>query len=271
MEDLPFEGLIGSLVSFGIQVLIVLAIIFGSWIVGGIVKSVVGRRFEKREFDKTLGNFLLGLIKPSFVVLGVMLALAIFGVEPTSFAAVLGAAGLAIGLAMQGALGNVASGLLMLIFRPFKVGDFVETGGNSGTVAGISLLATELDTPQNIRIIVPNGVAISGVIKNFSYHDRRRADISVGTDYGANLKRVRDVLGQAVETIPNALSEPAPQIFLSSLGASSIDWQVRVWAKSTDFWQVYQDGTNVVKDALDREGIGIPFPQMDVHLDKVEG
>ena len=267
MEE-QVSGWIANLTSFGIEILKVVAILVGAWIVGGFMKSMFRRRFDKTNVDETLVEFFLGLVKPGFLILGLVLALAVVGVEPTSFAAVLGAAALAIGLAMQGALGNVASGLLLLIFRPFKVGDFIDAGGTSGTVKAITLFTTTLDTPQNIRIFVPNGVVIGGVIKNFSFHDTRRADISVGTDYGASLAEVREVLAKAAGTIPNALSDPEPQIFLSSLGASSIDWQVRVWANSGDYWQVFQDGTKIVKDALDDAGIGIPFPQMDVHLDK---
>jgi len=134
----------------------------------------------------------------------------------------------------------------------------------------ISLFTTELDSTRNIRVIIPNGVAINGVIKNYSHHDTRRADISVGTDYGASLAEVRNVLEKAAAAVPNGLTDPEPQVFLAALGGSSIDWQVRIWTNSENYWQVYQDGTNMVKDALDAAGIGIPFPQMDVHLDKLE-
>jgi small conductance mechanosensitive channel len=270
MDETQIEGWIQALVAFGVQVLIIIGIIFGAWIVGGMVRGVVKSRFKKRGFDETLGEFLLGLIKPLFLILGIVLALSVFGVEPTSFAAVLGAAGLAIGLALQGALGHVASGILILVFRPFKVGDFIEAGGTSGSVDEISLFNTVLDTPQNIRVIVPNGVAIGGVIKNYSFHERRRVDISVGTDYGASLSEVRRVLADAAASIPNALTDPEPQIFLAALGGSSIDWQVRVWAESANYWQVFDNGTQIVKDKLDAADIGIPFPQMDVHLDRLE-
>ncbi len=219
---------------------------------------------------KTLGDFFLGLIKPAFIGLGLVLALAVFGVEPTSFAALLGAAGLAIGLALQGALGNVASGLLILVFRPFKVGDFVEVAGDAGTVAEITLFTTSLDSTQNVRVIIPNGVAINGIIKNYSHHETRRVDISVGTDYGANLTEVRNVLEKVAASVPNGLTDPEPKVFLAELGGSSIDWKVRIWANSEDYWQVFQDSTRMVKDALDAAEIGIPFPQMDVHLDKLQ-
>lgn len=270
MEDLPVDSWIAELVSVGTSVLIIFAIIYGSYLLGGLARAIVRRRLKKVGFDETLGDFFLGLIKPSFVGLGLVLALAVFGVEPTSFAALLGAMGLAIGLALQGALGNVASGLLILVFRPFKVGDLVEMSGDLGKVAEVTLFTTALDSLQNVRIIVPNGVAISGVIKNYSHNAIRRVDVSVGTDYGASLAEVRNVLEKAAATVRNGLADPAPQVFLAALGGSSIDWQVRIWTENADYWQVFQDGTKIVKDALDAAGIGIPFPQMDVHLDKLE-
>jgi small conductance mechanosensitive channel len=270
MEDLPIDSWITGLVSFGTQVLIILAIIFGASLLGGMVRSVLRGRLTKSGLDETLSNFFLGLVKPLFLALGVVLALAVFGLEPTSFAAILGAAGLAVGLALQGALGNVASGLLILVFRPFKVGDFVEVGGDTGVVAEVTLFTTSLDSVQNVRVIIPNGVAINGVIKNYSHNDRRRVDISVGTDYSASLDEVRSVLERVATAIPNVLVDPEPQIFLAALGGSSIDWQVRIWAMSENYWQVFQDGTQATKDALDAAGIGIPFPQMDVHLDRLE-
>ncbi|MFC2086053.1 mechanosensitive ion channel family protein [Bacteroidota bacterium] len=270
MDNLPVDSWIASVTSFGIDVLLIFAIIFGSSLVGRIVRAFVRSRLTKVGFDETLGKFFLGLIKPLFIGLGIVLALAVFGIEPTSFAALIGAAGLAIGLSLQGALGNVASGLLILVFRPFKVGDVIEIASDVGKVAEITLFSTAIDTAQNIRILIPNGVAINGVIKNYSFHATRRVDISVGTDYGASLAEVRSVLEAAAVKVPNALLEPGPQVFLAALGASSIDWQVRIWSKNENYWQVFQDGTKIVKDAIDAADIGIPFPQLDVHLDTLE-
>ena len=191
----------------------------------------------------------------------------VFGIETTSFAAVIGAAGLAIGLAFQGTLSNFAAGMMLLIFRPFKVGDVVTVDGHTGKVAELELFTTELTTPDNRRLIVPNNKIFGSTIENITHHPIRRVDVPVGVDYTAGIDQVREILEQVPPRIPGVLEDPSYQIFLKELGASSVDWVVRVWCKTEDFWDVHQATIRSTKMALDAEGIGIPFPQLDVHLD----
>ena len=201
------------------------------------------------------------------LVAAVLACLGVFGIETTTFAAVIGAAAFAVGLAFQGTLSNFASGVLLLVFRPYGVGDVVSAGGQTGKVDAIGLFTTTLDTPDNRRIIVPNSAVTGGVIENISHHSTRRVTVAVGTDYGADLDAVRAVLEKMAPTLPGVLQDPAPQIFLDSLGDSCINWQVRVWCKTGDYWDVWQATTSATKKALDGANVGIPFPQMDVHVD----
>ncbi|MBW2263417.1 MAG: mechanosensitive ion channel family protein, partial [Deltaproteobacteria bacterium] len=184
-----------------------------------------------------------------------------------SFAALIAAAGLAVGLAFQGTLSNFAAGVMLLVFRPFKVGDLVTTAGNLGIVQEIELFTTELSTLDNRKIVVPNGSIFGSVIENLTHNDTRRVDVPVGVEYSADVDETRKVLEAMIPSIPAVLEDPAPQVFLAELGASSVDWQVRVWCKTEDYWDVYQATIRAAKMALDEAKLGIPFPQMDVHLD----
>jgi small conductance mechanosensitive channel len=190
-----------------------------------------------------------------------------FGIQTTSFAAVIGAAAFAIGLAFQGTLSNIASGVMLLIFRPFKVSDVINAAGVTGRVIEIGLFTTCFDTLDNRRIFVPNALIFGGTIENVTYHEKRRVDVSVGTDYGADLDEVRAVLERSIASVEGAVDDPEPQIYLLELGGSSIDWSVRVWCMTDDYWPVREATTRAVKIGLDAAGIGIPFPQMDVHVD----
>lgn len=268
MEVLNLDSLIPLIVAFVLKVVSVIAILFGAWIAGGWIRRIVARQFERKAFDPTLARFIVGIFRPLLITLAAVSCLGLFGVETTSFAAVIGAVGLAIGFAFQGTLSNLAAGVMLLIFRPFKVGDFVSAGGESGTVNEIELFFTKLDTPQNVRVILPNSTVFGSVIKNFTFNPYRRVDVSVGTDYGADLKVVRDVLETTAAGIANQAPDTTPQVFLAELGGSSINWQVRIWTAQATYWQVFQETTHAVKKALDDAGISIPFPQMDVHLDQ---
>jgi len=238
-----------------------------AWIAAGWSRRIVRRALERASFDSTLTLFFANVARWLVLLLALLACLGIFGIQTTSFAAVIGAAGLAIGLAFQGALSNVAAGVMLLIFRPFSVGDVVNAGGVIGKVTEIQLFTTTFDTPDNRRIIVPNALIFGQTIENVTHHDQRRVNVDVGTDYSADLDHVRQVLEAAIPGIPGVLEEPAPQVFLSALGGSSIDWQVRVWCNTGDYWDVHQATVRGVKRALDEAAIGIPFPQMDVHLD----
>ena len=218
--------------------------------------------------DEVLQKFLSSLTRYTVLVVCVVAALGYVGVETASFAAVVAASGLAIGLAFQGTLSNFSAGVMLLIFRPFKVGDFVEVAGESGVIVGMELFTTEMKTTDNKKIIIPNSSIFGANITNYAHHPVRRVDVAVGTDYGADIDETRKVLETVPADVPGAVADPAPQIFLAGLGGSSVDWQVRVWCKTDDYWDVWQATTAQTKRTLDAAGIGIPFPQSDIHLDQ---
>jgi small conductance mechanosensitive channel len=238
------------------------------WIVAGWARRGATKGFEKANFDVTLSKFFSSLIRWAILLLGILAILGIFGVETTSFAAVLAGAGLAIGMAFSGTLGSFAAGVMLLAFRPFKVGDVVTVAGVTGKVDQIGIFTTTLDTPDNRRFILPNGNITGQTIENISHHAVRRADVSVGTDYSADVDRTRAVLERVAHELPGRLQNKDPQVALVELGASSVDWQVRIWVDAADFWPLKEAATRAIKVALDEAGIGIPFPQMDVHLDQ---
>lgn len=256
-------------IPYGIGAIKVLIILFVTWIISGILSRVVTRGLEKAKFDETLTKFFAKMARWAVMALGLLGCLSIFGIETTSFAAVLGAMGLAIGLAFQGTLSNFASGVMLLVFRPFKVGQYVKVGGEAGTVNEIDLFATTLDTVDNRRVIIPNSSVFGATIENVSHHSKRRIDVNVGTEYAADLDQTRAVLEGVLANLKNTLKEPEPVVMLQELGGSSIDWQLRVWVKADMFWEVKQQLIRATKYALDRAEIGIPYPQMDVHLDQV--
>jgi len=196
----------------------------------------------------------------------VLAALSQLGIQTTSFIAILGAAGLAIGLALQGSLANFAAGFLMIIFRPFKVGDFIEGAGVAGVVEQIQIFTTILRTPDNKTIIVPNAGLSNGNITNYSTKDTRRVDLTVGASYDADIRHVKQVLEGIIAADQRILPDPAPMIVVSELADSSVNFVVRVWVKSPDYWGVFFNANEQVKLRFDEEGIGIPYPQRDVHV-----
>jgi len=246
-----------------LAIVLIIAVIFTA----GWIKRLTLKACRKADVEETLARFLSNMVRYLVLFAGGIAILGTLGIETTSFAAVLAAAGFAIGMALSGMLGNVAAGVMLLFFRPFKVGDVVSAGGVTGKVTEIGLFTTAFDTPDNRRIIVPNGSVFGGTIENVSFHDTRRVAISVGTDYGADIDKTREILLAAAKATPDILQDPEPAIVLTGLGGSSIDWSVRVWVNAGDFWPVTDQLTRDVKVALDNAGIGIPFPQMDVHID----
>ncbi len=244
----------------------VLVLLSVSWIVSKWLKKRVSRLVAQR-LDETLAYFFGSLVKYAVLTMALLGCLSIFGFETTSFAALIGVAGLAVGLALQGTLSNFSSGIMLLIFRPFKIGDFVSAGGVTGTIVEINLFSTLFDSPDNRRIFVPNGSIYGSTIENITFHDTRRLDVEVGTDYSADIRHTREVFLNAVKNLDGVLAEPAPAAILKGLGGSSIDWSVRAWANTSEFGSVREAATESVKNALDKAGIGIPFPQMDVHVD----
>jgi small conductance mechanosensitive channel len=188
------------------------------------------------------------------------------GVELVAFVGVIAASAFAIGLAFQGSLSNFSAGVMLLVFRPFKVGDVVNVAGETGKVDEIGLFTTTMDTPDNRRLILPNGAIFGAVIENITHHPIRRVDVAVGTDYTADLDRTREVLLKAAVEIPDQVPDKEPVVVLGELGASSVDWSIRVWVDAANYWPTKDALTRSVKNALDEANISIPFPQMDVHM-----
>ena len=253
-------------VTYGGRVVVALVVLFAGWIFAGWVGRITGKALAKAKIDETLAKFLCKLARWAILLLVILACLSVFGVETTSFAAVLGSAGIAIGLAFQGTLGNFASGMMLLMFRPFQVGDVVKLDGITGRVNEIELFTTTIDTFDNRRLIIPNGSVFGNTIENISFHPHRRADVAVGVTYSADIDRTQEVLTQAARNVPGALNDPEPSIVLLDLGDSCVNWSVRVWAKSDEFTTVKQAATRAVKLALDKANIEIPFPQMDVRV-----
>ena len=222
-----------------------------------------------QRIDETLGKFAGKLVFYSVMMVCGLAVLQTLGVGVAGFAAVLAAAGFAIGLAFQGTLSNFAAGILLLVFRPFQVGDVVNTAGITGKVNAIDLFTTTFDTPDNRRLIVPNSAITGTTIENVTFHAERRVDISVGVDYSASLDVTRSVLAECAESFSDVMicrDDRGYQIVLSNLGASSVDWTIRFWARTEDYFLVKEALTEEVKLRLDEAGIGIPFPQMELHL-----
>ncbi len=255
------------IIDYGTSVVGVLVFIVVVWIVAGWIGRLVRQSLETSPLDDTLTRFFPRLARWLVIIIGIVMALGIFGIQTASFAALLGAAAFAIGLAFQGTLSHFAAGVMMLIFRPINVGDVVNLEGEMGKIHEIDLILTKMDTFDNRRLTIPNGKVFSSAITTLNQHDKRRVDVPVGADYGADIDATRAALEKAIPNIEGKLEEPAPQIVLDGLGDSSVDWVVRVWAPTPDWLAVKQSTTRAVKMALDEAGIGIPFPQMDVHLD----
>ena len=242
-----------------------LVLIIGLWLAGRIRKLVRQAMMRSDRLDPTLSGFLSSLVYYGLVALVVITTLGIFGVPTTSFAAIIGAAGLAIGLALQGTLGHVASGVMMLGFRPFDVGDYVEAAGVEGTVKQIGLFTTEIATVDNKKIIVPNGKIFDDVITNFAGYDTRRVDFVFGVSYGDDLDKAMTVIESEVKKETRAKSDPEPVIAVDNLGESSVDIICRVWVDRSDYFPVKWALTKSVKEALDAAGVDIPFPTRTVY------
>ncbi len=258
--------LLSQVIDYGVKIV---GVLIALWIASRIAAWIERRvkvTLEARNFDKALTLFFASLARWTLLISAVLACLGVFGIEPTSFAAILGAAGLAIGLAFQGTLSNFSAGVMLLTFRPFSIGDYVKTSGQEGVVAEIGLFVTAIDTVDNRRIIVPNSAVVSGTIENVTFHDARRVDINVGVAYDADLQAARKVLDTAAAAVEGRHPEKGHQIFLVKMNDSSVDFQVRIWCATADYWAVWDRTTLAVKQALDSAGISIPFPQMDLHV-----
>ncbi len=258
--------IVAHLVEFAPKLLAALVtLIVGLWL-SGVLTRLARKTMERRGVDATLIPFLSSLLSWGFKALVFVSAASALGLKTTSFVAILGAAGLAIGLALQGSLANFAGGVLILIFRPYRVGDVIEAQGEIGTVREIQIFTTTLINGQNRRIIIPNGALSNGNIRNYTSEEHVRVDMVVGIGYEADIDKAKSVLGEMIRAIPGVLSEPAPVIAVSELGDSSVNLVVRPYAKPADYWDVHFAATEGAKKALDAAGISIPFPQRDVHL-----
>jgi len=254
---------------YGLKIIGALLIfLIGKWAARKI-QSLVVKIMRKNKLDETLVTFIESIVYILLLIVVVLASLSTLGIQTTSFVAILGAAGLAIGLALQGTLGNIGSGVMLISFRPFKVGDFVTAGGETGTVAGISIFATVLHTLDNKVVTVPNAAVTSGNITNFSEKEVRRIDLKFGIGYGDDLKFAKETLEAIMAADDRVLDEPAPFVGVAGLGDSSVDFVFRPWVKSADYWDVFFDMNEKVKLTFDEKGISIPFPQMDIHLNKV--
>jgi len=256
----------GLLTVYGLRVIAAVVIfIVGRWVAMGVA-NIIKRIMSKAKLDETLVSFVRNLSYIALLAFVVIAALNQLGIQTASFIAVLGAAGLAVGLALQGSLGNFASGVLMIIFKPFKVGDFIEGGGVAGIVENIEIFTTQLKTPDNKTIIVPNSKLTGDNIINFTVKGTRRVDFVFGIGYGDDIDKARGIIKEIIDQDERVMKEPEPVIVVSELADSSVNFTVRVWSSADDYWSVYFDTIENVKKQFDAQGVSIPFPQRDVHI-----
>lgn len=278
MDQLNLTNLEETVKGFDTDILVSYAIEYGTAILGALLILIFGKMIakaltrlsrklmEKQNIDPTITSFLSNIIYGMLFAMVIVAAIGTLGIETTSVAAVIAAAGLAIGLALQGSLSNLAAGVMIIAFRPFRIGDYIEAAGTAGTVEEVNIFTTHLKTPDNKAVIVPNGPIIDGTITNYSAKPTRRVDMVVGVSYGDDLRKVRAVLEDIINNESRIIGDPETQIAVSELADSSVNFVVRPWVKSEDYWNVKFDLTEAIKTRFDAEGISIPFPQRDLHL-----
>lgn len=252
-------------IPWGINIVMALAIFIIGRIVVGILTSVAKKLMLKAKVDNLLVNFITSIVKTILLLFVVIASLNQLGVDTTSLIALVGAAGLAIGLALQGTLQNLASGVMLIIFRPFKDGDFIEAAGVSGVVEQIGIFTTTMRSGDNREIIVPNGEIFGGTITNLSARETRRVDMVFGIGYDDDIKKAKEIIQNILDADERVLKDPAPLIAVGELADSSVNFNVRPWCKTGDYWAVYADTHENIKLTFDEQGISIPYPQMDVH------
>ncbi|MEY8829140.1 mechanosensitive ion channel family protein [Sedimentitalea sp. XS_ASV28] len=259
MEQLTEQlGGFGPLVLNAAKALVVLII---GWIFAGVLSNFVRQRVNRHpRIDKTLGNFVASMVRWIVLLIVLVAVLGIFGIEATSLVAMLGAATLAIGLALQGTLADLAAGFMLILFRPYKLGQYVDVAGTSGTVVDLNLFFTELATPDNVQIIIPNGQAWGAIIQNYSHHDTRRVDLVFGIDYDDDAGKAMQIILDQANADNRVLKDPEPWVRVTNLGDSSVDLTTRIWCKAADYWDLKFHMTRSVKEAFDAQGISIPYP-----------
>ncbi len=253
--------------AYGVQMTGAIAILIGGWIAAGWASRAADKGLRRaRGIDETLARFFVSAVRYLVLVITGLAVLSQFGVQMASLLVVLSTAGLAVGLALQGTLSNVAAGVMLLFFRPFKIGDYVEVAGHAGTVKSITLFATELSTPDNVYIVAPNAQVWGASVTNFSHHATRRVDIAVGIGYEDNIDTAIAAILAVIDADSRALDDPTPMVAVSGLGDSAVDLVVRAWCRGADYWDLKFDLTKRVKEALDEAGVAIPYPQRTVHI-----
>ncbi len=255
---------------YGLKIIGALLIFIIGKMVIGIITGALKRAFKRKSTDETLSKFVISLTRIFLLVVVILASLSTLGVETTSFVAIIGAAGLAIGFALQGSLSNFAAGIMLIIFRPFEAGHFVEAGGATGTVEAIKIFNTVMKTPDNKTIIIPNSAVTGGNITNYSAKDTRRIDMVFGIGYDDDIKKAKEIMEGIIRADSRILKDPAPVVRVLELGDSSVNFAVRPWVKTADYWDVYFDLMEGIKFAFDEKGISIPYPQTDVHLHQVQ-
>lgn len=258
---------IGAWGPLAVNALKALVVIIIGWIAAGMISNLVRNKVNSNPaIDKTLGNFAASLVRWAILLVVLIAVLGLFGIEATSLVAVLGAASLAIGLALQGTLSDLAAGFMLILFRPYKLGQYVDIAGTAGTVVEINLFVTELVTPDNVQIIVPNGQAWGAIITNFSHHETRRVDLVFGIDYGDDAEAAKRVILEVVGADERVLRDPEPWVRVTNLGDSSVDLTTRIWCEAGDYWELKFAATQAVKEAFDKAGISIPYPHsVEIH------
>ncbi|WP_456403732.1 mechanosensitive ion channel family protein [Hydrogenimonas sp.] len=268
LKEIDINQLVEMGITYGLKLLGALAIfVIGKWIAKGLTRTI-RKLMEKGKVEATLVSFVGSMVYVLLMIVVILAALNNLGVNTTSFVAILGAAGLAVGLALQGTLSNVGAAVLLILFRPFKVGDFVEAGGTAGVVEEINMFSTIFKTGDNKVVIVPNSSVIGGNIVNYSAKETRRVDWTFGIGYDDDLKLAKRTLEEILAADERIFKDPTPFVAVSELADSSVNFVARVWVKSGDYWGVYFDTIEKVKLIFDEKGISIPYPQMDVHLDR---
>ena len=258
--------LIPILTTYGLQILGAIVILVAGRFLAGLGGAVTRRALTRSKVDESLVGFAASFVKGGIIVFAVIAALSKFGVQTTSFIAVIGAAGLAVGLALQGSLSNFAAGVLILLFRPFRVGDTVESSGSRGKVTEIGILATTLATPDNQKVILPNGALMNSKIVNVNAFPTRRIDLIASISYSDDIEQARDVLHGTLAAHPQVLKDPTPVVEVLEMADSSVNLVVRPWVNTADYWPVYYDLNRSIKIELERNGLSIPFPQRDIHV-----
>ena len=260
-----WDRIVGWIVGYGGQALGAIATLVIGYLLARLARRVVKRLLARTELALALQRFVTQITYIGILVFAIVASLARFGIQTTSFVAILGAAGFAIGFALQGSLANFAAGVLLLVLRPFKIGDYVEAGGVSGTVQDIQLFTTVLATPDNVKVMVPNAQIYGGVIRNFNAYETRRIDLVVGIGYGDSIEDAFAAAMSVMSGDERILQEPAPQVMVSELADSSVNLNLRLWVNGADYWNVLFDLTRSVKETFDERGVEIPYPQHVIH------